>query len=340
MIRQQIEKLTSGENLTFGEAHQAMLNVMHGEVNQAQIAAMLVALKCKGETDQEIAGFARAMRDKSVKLPVEKNNAVDLCGTGGDGSGSFNISTAAAFVVAATGVSVAKHGNRSVSSQSGSADVLQELGIRIDLSPEISARALEEVGFTFLFAPAYHPAMKHVAPVRKELGMKTVFNILGPLTNPAGTRKQLIGTFNREIATQMSSAAALLDMEHICFVCTNDEFDEISLSAPANIIEYKKDSDIQTYILSQDDFGLPHVNRESLRGGSPKVNARIIEDLFKNPNDGPVFYVTVANAAMALYTAGYTSDIKSCVRAAEDSIRSGNTYKKLESIKEFINDNS
>ena len=198
MIKNYLEKVMVGESLTFDEAYKIMHSIMSGEENNSKIASLLTALKIKGETSEEVAGFIKAMREKVINVKCDNERVIDVCGTGGDGSGTFNISTAVSFVVAGAGVSVAKHGNRSISSRSGSSDVLHELGVDVQLNPELSEKALNEIGIAFLFAPLYHPAMKHVAPIRKELEFRSIFNILGPLTNPAGVKRQLIGTFNDE----------------------------------------------------------------------------------------------------------------------------------------------
>jgi len=232
-----LEKITAGENLSFEESKQVMGFIMDGQASPEEIAGLLIGLKTKGETADEVAGAAHAMRTRSIKIDSRGNHVIDVCGTGGDNSGTFNISTTAAFVVAAAGIRVAKHGNRSITSKSGSADVLKALGININMTPERATEALDQVGLTFLFAPDYHPAMKHVAPVRRELGMKTIFNMLGPLTNPAGTKRQLIGTYSRSAAKLMHEAAAMLDMEQVSFVCTADRFDEIILSEPSDVYE-------------------------------------------------------------------------------------------------------
>jgi anthranilate phosphoribosyltransferase len=337
MIKETIERLTEGENLTISEAKELMLLIMEGGVNHSHTSAILIALKCKGETEYEIAGFAQAMREKSIRLPWRRNGAIDVCGTGGDGAGTFNISTAAAFVVAGTGVHVAKHGNRAVSSHSGSADVLQHLGINIEFPPAEAARALDEIGITFMFAPFYHPAMKHVAPVRRELGIKTVFNMLGPLTNPADTRRQLIGTFNMRAAQLMSAAARHLDMERVCFVCTDNHYDEISLSAPTTVAEYTADSDVKTYKISAADFNFPEVKNGHLSGGNPEQNAARLHSLLDKPQPGPAYFVTAANAAMALYTAGYSKDLSVCAKAACESLDSRNAYHKFVQLREWSN---
>jgi anthranilate phosphoribosyltransferase len=335
MIKEQIGQVMDKRNLSFREAHQVMLNIMNGEVNNSQIAALLIALKCKGETSQEVAGFAQAMRDSCVKIRSGYEGAIDVCGTGGDNSGTFNISTATSFVVVGAGVKVAKHGNRSVSSKSGSADVLRELGANINLSPEQSARALNEIGITFLFAPDYHPAMKHVAAVRKELGMKTVFNILGPLTNPAGTKKQLIGTFSIGVAEMMADAARYLGMQKVCFVCTANKYDEISLTEKTEVNEYSETQGLKKYVITHQTFGLPKVNSYELLGDGPAKNAEVLVNLFEKKHKNGVYFATIANAAMALYSADFSADLKQCVAAAEDSIHSGKALDKLHQFVAF-----
>ena len=337
-MKEQLEKVINGIDLTCDEAHQVMLKIMSGEVNNSRIAAYLTALKSQGEHYQEIAGSARAMRDMSIKIESSLNEPViDVCGTGGDESGTFNISTAAAFVVAGAGVKVAKHGNRSISSKSGSADVLKELGVNINLPAEKSAQALSKVGITFLFAPDYHPAMKHVAPVRRELGMKTIFNMLGPLTNPARIRRQMIGTFNNLAAEKMVRALEFLDMDKVCFVCTENRFDEITLSGITEVFEYTPE-ETKKYKLSFEEFGYPAVKIEELKGDSPEHNAELLRELFTSSKMDAKFYVTAANAGMGLYAAGYSDSLANCLKAAEDSILTGNAKEKLEKLITFGED--
>ena len=335
MIKNYIEKILDKENLSIKEAYDAMDNIMSGNVNNSQLAGFLIALKSKGESAEEIAGFAKAMRNKSIKVETENDNLIDVCGTGGDYSGTFNISTAAAFVVAGAGVRVAKHGNKSISSSSGSADVLSELGININLNAEQSGKALEKVGMSFLFAPNYHPAMKYAAPVRKELGMKTVFNLLGPLTNPAKTKKQLIGVYNNKSSKLMSEAAEHLEMEKVCFICTGDKIDEISLAEETLVNEFNKNESLKQYKISHETFNYPKLNIEEIKGEAPKYNAELILNLFTNKKKDAAFYVTSANAALALYCANYSEDLNICKEAAEESILSGKALAKLNELKCF-----
>lgn len=334
-MKDYLEKVIDGFDLSFDEAYKVMFSIMSGNENNSKIASMLTALKIKGETHQEVAGFVKAMREKVIKINCEDENVIDVCGTGGDGSGTFNISTAVAFVAAGAGVSVAKHGNRSISSKSGSSDVLHELGVDVQLSPELSEKALNEIGIAFLFAPLYHPAMKHVAPIRKELEFRSIFNILGPLTNPAQTRRQLIGTFSNSTSTLMSQSIKLLEMEKVCFLCTNNAFDEISLTHPTSVIEIMRDNSMFLYELTNNTFSYPTVELPQIQGGSAEENAKIIYDIFYLKEKTPAYYVVSANAALALKVAGYSDDIKVCLEAAEDSIQSGKTLDKLNQLKEF-----
>ncbi len=335
MIKTELDKVMAGKDLSFQESHQLMLTIMSGDVNNSQIAALLTALKIKGEVPEEVAGFAMAMRDRSIKLKIKYDGLVDVCGTGGDNSGTFNISTTSAFVVAGAGIKVAKHGNRSISSSSGSADVINELGININLSAQDSAKAIGEIGISFLFAPDYHPAMKYVAPVRKELAMKTVFNILGPLTNPAGTKKQMIGTFNDRTAEIMAKAAVWLDMDKVCFVCSENKYDEILLSGETRLFEYSKGNGIRIRSITNEDFDLPSVDIAKIQGSSPAQNAEILTNILTGKEKGAPFFVTVANAAMGLFAADYAPDLLSCVKVAKESIDSGKAMAKLNELRDF-----
>ncbi|MBI5731464.1 MAG: anthranilate phosphoribosyltransferase [Ignavibacteriales bacterium] len=335
MIKNYIEKIAERKNLTLQDAYNVMHKIMSGEVNEAQIAALLIALKTKGETPEEVAGFALAMRNFCVKICHEDKNMIDVCGTGGDGSNTFNISTAVSFVVAGAGIKVAKHGNRSISSKSGSADVLTELGININLSPSQSEQALTEIGIAFLFAPNFHPAMKYAAPVRKALGIKTIFNILGPLTNPAGTKKQLIGVYNLRTAQLMAEAAKHLDMEKVYFVNTLNSFDEISLTGETDVIEYSSDYGIKNFRVNQDSFGYTKIDIEKIQSDSILNNSKIMLSVLKDKIKNEAYYVVAANAALALHIAGNSDDLIACRDAAEESILSGKAFEKLNALKKF-----
>ena len=334
MINLILDKLLEGINLSIIESTDTADLIMNGKVNNSQIAALLTAMKIKGETPEEIAGFAMAMRNNGIKISSSDLNTIDVCGTGGDNSGSFNISTAVAFVVAGAGVRVAKHGNRSITSKSGSSDVLSDLGVKIDLSPEKAEQALDEIGITFLFAPIYHPAMKNVAPVRVELKFKTIFNVLGPLTNPANTTKQMIGTYNYNIAEKMVKASKLLGMENVTFVCTNDQYDEITLANTSRLISMK-DSEVITEEIDASTFGYKNVNLKEIIGSTPNENSKIILRLFSNPERNAHFNVVAANAAVALCTTGNYDNLEAAKIAAEDSILSGKALVKLKELIAF-----
>ncbi len=340
MIIEYLQKVIDNQDLTFEESFEAMSEIMNGSVNNSHLAGLLIALKSKGESPAEVAGFAKAMQEKSIKINCGDENVIDVCGTGGDNSGSFNISTATSFVVAASGVKVAKHGNRSISSKSGSADVLSALGVSINLTKEQSEEALNKVGIAFLFAPLYHPAMKYAAPVRKELGIKTVFNMLGPLTNPARVKKQIIGTFNLKAARTMAEAAKYLDFNKVCFLCGMDKYDEIFLGDKTEVHEYNRGEELKSYYLSHETFGYPAISHDEIAGDTPEVNAQIILNIFsqkngsnKKPNGA--FHTVAANAALALYAAGYSDDLLECRRASEESILSGAALAKLNELKKF-----
>jgi len=335
MIKQALEKVIAQQHLDYDEAYRVMNSIMSGEVNNSHLSGLLIGLKSKGEAAEELAGFAAAMRDKSLKITSDTVTTMDVCGTGGDNSHTFNISTAAAFVVAGTGINVAKHGNRSISSICGSADVLQELGININLSPEKSEEALRKIGITFLFAPNFHPAMKYAAPVRKELAMKTVFNMLGPLTNPAGVTHQLIGTFNNEAAELMCAAAAHLHFEKVCFVCADNRYDEILLHTSTKVFEYEKNVGRKTYQITNENFGYGEVTLDEIAGGDAKQNADIILNILNEKKKNGAYYTVCANAAMALYANDYSQNLMECKKAAEESIDSGKAYEKLVRLKEF-----
>ncbi|MCB9248733.1 MAG: anthranilate phosphoribosyltransferase [Ignavibacteriales bacterium] len=334
-MKEQLEKVIIGESLTFDEAYKIMHSIMSGEENNSKIASLLTALKIKGETAEEVAGFVKAMREKVINIKCENERVIDVCGTGGDGSGTFNISTAVSFVVAGAGISVAKHGNRSISSRSGSSDVLHELGVDVQLNPELSEKALNEIGIAFLFAPLYHPAMKHVAPIRKELEFRSIFNILGPLTNPAGVKRQLIGTFSDKTAKLMSEAIKLLEMQKVAFLCTNNAYDEITLTDTTKVFEVNHDHSMYLYSLTNENFNFPKITLDQLHGGSAKENAEIIYNIFSGKTSGPTYEVVIANAAMALKTSGISDDLLECKNIAEESIKSGATLKKLNELKDF-----
>jgi anthranilate phosphoribosyltransferase len=335
MIKEYLQKVIDKEDLSFDESYTAMIEIMSGEVNNSYLAGFLIALKSKGERPAEVAGFAKAMQEKSIRIICDDENVIDVCGTGGDNSGSFNISTAATFVAAGAGVKVAKHGNRSISSKSGSADVLQALGVNINLTKEQSEESLNKIGIAFLFAPLYHPAMKYAAPVRKELGIKTVFNMLGPLTNPARVKKQIIGTFSLKAASIMAEAAKFLDLQKVCFLCGSDKYDEIYLGDNTDVHEYNAGKEIKSYTLSNKSFDYPLIHFDDIKGDTPEVNAQIILNIFERKVQNGAFHTVTANTALALYAADYSNNLEECKRAAENSILSGAAMAKLNEFKKF-----
>lgn len=324
-----MNKLLERVDLQEEEAAFALAEIMQGHINNSQIAAFLTALKMKGESVQEIAAFARTMRNNSIRITPEKDHMIDTAGTGGDGSKTFNISTCAAIVAAGAGAKVAKHGNRASSSKSGSADVLEELGVPIIIDPEKAKTQLEHIGFAFLFAPSFHPAMKHVAQIRKELGFKSVFNILGPLTNPAGAKRQLIGVYDKSLLRKMAEVAAQLGTENTLIV--SSDMDEISISSPTNVYEVQKNG-IKEYTISPEDFGLSRATIDSLRVDDKAQSAQVILDVLER-KQGPARDIVLLNAGAALYVSGLASSIKEGVELSKKSIDSGAAKEKLEQLR-------
>ncbi len=328
MIREAIEALVAqGRHLTEEEAAAAMADIMNGEATPAQIGAFITALRMKGETVDEITGMARVMRAKALKVPVE-GPVIDTCGTGGDGSGSFNVSTAAAFVAAGAGVRVAKHGNRAMSSHSGSADVLEALGARINLTPEQVAACIRETGIGFMFAQMFHPAMRHAAGPRREIGIRTAFNILGPLTNPAGATAQLLGVPLAPLAEQLAQVLSRLGVRRALVVSGDDGLDELSLSAPTCVVEVHGE-DVRRYRVTPQELGLEPAPRAAVRGGSPAENAEAMRQVFKG-SEGPLRDFVVLNAAAALVVGGVAPDLASGVQQAREVIDSGAALTALE----------
>lgn len=322
-------------DLAADEAFDAMQAILSGETSHARIAAFLMALRMKGETAAELAGFARAMRRMAVPVNARTNGEplLDTCGTGGDGASTFNISTVAAFVVAGAGVRVAKHGNRSLSGQCGSADVLEALGIDIAQSPERAARAIGEIGIGFLFAPAVHAAMKHAQPVRAELKMRTVFNLLGPLTNPASANVQLVGAPSPRAAELMAGALAELGLERGWVVHGSDGLDEITTTGPTLVFEVARGT-VTRRTVAPPDFGLPVAPALELKGGGRELNREIATAVLDG-GKGPTRDIVVANAAAALLLAGRAASLEEGVRAAGESIDSGAARRKVRALAEF-----
>lgn len=327
MIKEAIAKLVSKEDLTQDEMIAAMNDVMSGEASPVLISSFITALRVKGETASEITGAARVMRDKSTLVKVDDPLVVDTCGTGGDNSQSFNISTATAFVVASCGISVAKHGNRSVSSKSGSADVLKALGVNIEVDVATVEKCIRDIGIGFLFAPLLHEAMKYAAPVRAELGIRTIFNMLGPLTNPARAKCQVVGVYDEKLTEVFAEVLGNLGVEHAFVVCGEDGLDEITLTAPTKISELSY-GEVKTYRVIPEDFGFKRCAPEMLVGGEPDENAKIIRDIFEG-SKGPHRDIVLLNAAPALVAARKARSLEDGIMIASGALNSGEPMKKL-----------
>lgn len=333
MIREAIAALVNERrDLSRQEAAVTMTEIMNGEATSAQLAAFLIALRIKGETVEELTGMAEVMRRFAVPVPVE-GALVDTCGTGGAGSGAFNISTAAAFVVAGAGGRVAKHGNRAMSSPCGSADVLEALGARIDLAPDQVARCIREVGFGFMFAPSYHPAMKHAGPTRRELGVRTAFNVLGPLTNPAGARSQLLGVAQAELAAKMAAVLQGLGSRHALVVHGSDGLDELTLSGPSQVHELRAGA-ITVYEVSPRELGLREAGLEDVKGGTAQENAAALRAVLAGA-DGALRDIVLLNAAAALVAADLADTISGGLAIAQDSLDSGEALRRLNGFVEL-----
>ncbi len=330
MIKEAIAKLVQREDLAQDEMIAAMNDVMSGNASSVQIAAFVTALRVKGETAGEITGAARVMREKATRVKIKDPMVVDTCGTGGDCSQTFNISTAAAFVVASCGIKVAKHGNRSVSSKSGSADVLRSLGVNIEADLKTVERCIEVVGIGFLFAPLLHGAMKYAAPVRAELGIRTIFNMLGPLTNPARARYQVVGVYDESLTEVFAEVLGDLGAEHAFVVCGDDGLDEITLTAPTKISELK-DGEVETYRIIPEDLGLKRCTLDMLKGGGPEVNAKIIIDIFEG-KPGPHRDIVLLNTAPALVAARKARTLEDGITIAAGALNSGEPMKKLKQL--------
>ncbi|MCA9471006.1 MAG: anthranilate phosphoribosyltransferase [Nitrospirales bacterium] len=333
MIRESIEKLSEKTNLSESEAKDTMLEIMQGEASEAQIAAYLMGLRLKGETVDEILGSVKAMRSLAQRVHVSDPLVVDTCGTGGDKSNTFNISTAAAFVVAGGGMTVAKHGNRSVSSRSGSADVLNALGVTIDLPIEQIEDCVNDVGIGFLFAPLYHGAMRHCAKPRAEMGIRTMMNVLGPLSNPANASIQILGVYRKSLTEKLAQVLIGLGTQH-CFVTHGlDGLDEITITGPTYVSEGKAGR-VSSYTISPMDFDLETVNLKEVSGGSPEDNARIIQDVLRGKK-GPRRDIVLMNAAPAFVACGKVKTLQEGYLAASQSLDSGAAYEKLEKLIQY-----
>jgi anthranilate phosphoribosyltransferase len=330
MIKEAIENVVNGRSLTFEQATSVMDEIMIGEATSAQVAAFITALRIKGETVDEIAGLATVMQARATPVEVTPP-VVDTCGTGGDGSSSFNISTTAAFVVAGAGLKVAKHGNRAMSSHCGSADVLETLGVRIELGAEAVSRCLEEIGIGFMFAPTFHPAMKYAAAPRREIGIRTVFNILGPLTNPAGAKFQVIGVPSRELGEKIASVLHRLGTEHSLVVHGTDGMDEISISGKSLIWDINQYRVSPPYEVSPEDLGFMKASVTQIRGGTARQNARILRGILSG-EVGVRRNIVIMNAGAALVAGNKASDLKEGICIAEKTIDSGKALGKLDEL--------
>ena len=335
MIKEAIIKLSKKQDLAYAEAEAVMDEIMSGQATPVQMSAYLTALALKGETIDEITASAAGMRAHCIKL-LHNLDVLEIVGTGGDGSNSFNISTTSSLVIAAGGVPVAKHGNRAASSKSGAADVLEALGVKITLTPERSAEILKKINICFLFAQNYHIAMKYVAPIRKELGIRTVFNILGPLSNPAGANMELMGVYDQSLVEPLAQVMANLGVNRGMVVYGQDSLDEISLCAPTSVCE-SRDGKFTSYEITPEQFGYERCEKGALTGGTPAENAEITKAILKGEEKGPKRQAVCLNAGAALYIAGKAASIEEGVKLAESLIDNGAALKKLEEFVEETN---
>ena len=335
MIQEAIKDLITGADLGRARTRAVMEQIMSGQATDAQIGAFLVALRIKGETIDEIVGCAEVMREKATPITTTSLDLIDTCGTGGDASGTFNISTTVAFVACGAGLSVAKHGNRSISSQCGSADVLAALGVNVEASPEKVGECIDEVGIGFLFAVALHGAMKHAVGPRRELATRTVFNILGPLTNPAGAKRQLIGVFDGALTEALAGVLHELGSDQALVVHGSDGLDEITLTGPTQVSELR-DGQISTRQIHPGDFGLQTVSAEALKGGDADYNARVLRGVLDG-EEGPQRDVVLLNSAAAIVVGGLAEDITAGLEVARESIDSGKARQALDRLVEVSN---
>ncbi|RMF13299.1 MAG: anthranilate phosphoribosyltransferase [Gammaproteobacteria bacterium] len=336
-IKTALGLVTQGRNLSIDDMTAVMRQIMTGEATPAQIGGFLVGLRMKGETIEEITGAATVMRELATPVKVESEHLVDTCGTGGDGANLFNVSTAAAFVVAAAGGKVAKHGNRSVSSSTGSADVLEVADVNLALTPEQVGRAIDEVGVGFLFAPAHHSAMKHAIGPRREMGIRTIFNVLGPMTNPAGVKKQVMGVFDAALCEPLAQVFKRLGSEHVLVVHADDGLDEISLAAPTQVAELKN-GDVTTYTLTPEDVGLERASLEGLSVSSAEESLGLIEAALgdsQEPVNVKARNLIALNAGAAIYAADLADSLKEGVEQALDAIGSGLALAKISELASF-----
>jgi anthranilate phosphoribosyltransferase len=325
--------LIAGRDLTRSATRRLFGELMEGRIDNSSIAGLLVALAAKGESAGEIAGAASAMRQRLVPIPTRRMRIVDTCGTGGDGKGTFNISTAAAIVAAASGVPIAKHGNRSVSSRSGSADVLEALGVMIEVDPLRAGQALDRLGIAFLFAPRLHPAMRQVMPVRQALGIRTIFNILGPLTNPAGARRQVLGVYEDRLVPLVGEVLRQLGCDHALVVRGADGLDELTTTTTSLVVEVRGES-IEQYRVHPADLGLALASPDDLVGGDPELNARLFLEVLAG-TAGPLLDITVLNAGAAIYVGGRCTTLAEGLEVARQTVMSGAARRKLDDLRQF-----
>ncbi|MFW6389636.1 MAG: anthranilate phosphoribosyltransferase [Halanaerobiales bacterium] len=335
MFANYFEKVVRGNNLETDEMESVMSTIMEGKVSECQIAGMLIGLRMKGETIDEITGAARVMRKKAININCNNNYSIDTCGTGGDGSGTFNISTTVALVLAGAGLTVAKHGNRSVSSKSGSADVLEKLGVKLNLKPEQVEKCVNEIDIGFLFAPHFHKAMKYAVKPRKELGMRTIFNVLGPLTNPAFVNYQVLGVYHPTLVRPLAEVLKNLGVKSAMVVNGHNSVDELTLSGE-NKVAYLNEGKIKEMLITPEQIGIERASLKDLAGGQPEDNKNIIIDIL-NGKIGPHRNVVLFNSAAAFVVTGYADSWKQGVKIAEDIIDSGKALSKLNQLVEFTN---
>jgi len=332
IITRAIDAVCDGEHLTADHASVVLAEIMEGRADHVQTGAFLVALRAKGETVPELVGLARTMRSLSSSVEIDAHRLVDTAGTGG-GPSTFNISTTAALIAAGAGCAVAKHGNRSSTSKSGSADLLEALGVRIDLTPEQVARCIEETGFGFMFAPAHHEAMKHVVPVRKELAVRTIFNFLGPLTNPAGATRQLLGVSDRRYQETIAEALAGLGCEHALVVAGDDGLDELTIHGPTRVVEVR-DGHTEEWYVSPDEVGIEESPLEAIAGGEPAENAEVVRGVL-DARPGPALDISLLNAGAAIYAGAGADDLAGGIAVAREAVESGAARRVLERLVEF-----
>lgn len=330
-LKEILAKLSEGKDLTVDEAMYTQDMILTGQASEAQIACILTALKMKGETLDEITGFASVLRDKANTISPDVDNYVDLVGTGGDCTYSFNISTTSAFVVAASGLPVAKHGNRSISSKSGAGDVLEALGVNIAADPEVVKKCVEEVGIGFMFAPHFNPAMKYVGKVRKDLGFRTIFNILGPLSNPSRAKAMVVGVYTSKLTEVIAKAMMNIGVERAFVVSGCDNMDEITLTGQTTISEIK-DGAVNTFTVTPEQFGLRSCELSELQGGDGTVNAGITKDILSGKEKGAKRDIVLLNAGATLYVGGMADSIEAGIKLAQETIDSGKALKTLEAL--------